>query len=416
MAISDSADRVTLNDVMIRQGKGTVVYLAAIAVGLILGAQVVRMRVAEAAVRNGDGGTASALRPQNGFGLALAAEERHQAGRSVEAIALSRRAVDASPLAVVGLRTFARAQDKIRGPGSGEKAWQASSMLGWRDKHTQLWAAQRALVNGEAEIFAMRSDALLRTGEPSERLMAFVRQAVAEPRIRAAFIPRIVARPPWRLRFFHAERPPTGAALNGVVAVLHALAHTPALPNRRELRDSIAGLVAEKRFAEAVALDRRFISRSSDPGSLIGDGQFEAGRSDYLTNATPFDWTIDPRVAALDNSDRGRSIVILSGSASSHPALGRLVPLPPGDYALLYNLKADASAANTIRVRTQCASSGAEITGEAPASTSQGAWQEQRLNFTVPAGCGLVNIAILRAGKLEEDVFIDDAAVRRARS
>ena len=384
----------------------TMIYLVLMLVGLAAGFQSIRMGLAQSAVRSKDGGAAAAIRPQNGWGLALLAERQFEQGQTAAALATSRAAIDRSPLAVVAVRTLARSEDKLHGAGAGEAAWQAASLLGWRDKQVQVWAAFRALSNRQPDIFAMRADALLRTGDPDALMTRFVRQAVVEPNIRSAFIARLVTGPPWRTRFFQAEVPPSGRALRGVVAVLNDLKGTQAPPTRQELRDAIMGLILSRRYQEAVALDRRYVRRTLDPESLMDDGGFELRNSDYQLRATPFDWAIDPRGAAVEQVEDSSYIVIFA-AGSPDPALRRYLALSPGPYHVKFVTSGPSDGAQTLQFAAACAASGATI-GKSAQLTSGEERNEQAFAFQVPADCGLVQLTLRRTQQGSSDALVDD--------
>ena len=390
----------------------TVIFAALSVAGVAMGAQTIGIGLGQAAVRAKDGPRAAAIRPQNGWGLALLAERQLKQGRTDEAIATSRVAIKRTPLAVVAVRTLARAEDKLHGTAAGERAWQAASLLGWRDKQVQVWAAFRALGNRQPDIFAMRADALLRTGDPDELMTRFIRQAVVEPRIRQAFIARLATNPPWRSRFFHAEVPPSGRALQGVVAVLNDLGQTQDRPTRQELRDAILGLIKERRFAQAVALDRRYVRRSPDPESLIDDGGFELRQSDYQLRATPFDWSIDRRAAEIEQVEGQRYAVIFAASESPDPALRRVLALPTGSYQLEYIISGPPDAARTVRLAAGCAATGATVGKSSDLPLPAKGRHERAFEFTVPAGCGLVELTLRRIQPGQSDAFVDDVRLR----
>jgi len=380
--------------------------------GLIVGAQTIRMGLGQAAVRAENGTLAASVRPQNGWGLALLAERQLEQGRAVEAATTSQAAIDRTPLAVVALRTLARAEDKLHGPGAGERAWQAASLLGWRDKQVQVWAALRALSNGQADIFAMRADALLRTGDPDELMTRFIRQAVVQPQIRKAFIDRLVSRPPWRNRFFQAEKPPTGQALEGVVAVLEDLGQSNSPPTRQELRDAILGLIAAGRASEAVALDRRFVRRHPDPGSLLDDGGFELEDSDYQFRATPFDWAIDPRSAEIERFG-GQRMVAVFATGSPDPALRRFIALRAGHYRMQFAVSGPPDTHTSLQFAARCATSGAML-GSGPQIRLPGERRQMgAFDFDVPAGCGLIELTLRRLRPGSSDALIDDMRLER---
>jgi hypothetical protein len=356
------------------------------------------MRLADAAVEDMDGARAVSIRPQNGWGQAFLAEEQFSAGAVDAAIASSRRALERTPLAVVAVRTLARSLD-AKTPAGGEHAWQVASTMGWRDPQTQLWALLRALSNGQTEIFVIRADALLRTQGNDPRMMSVVRQAMLDPRIRAAFLGRITADPQWRSGLFVAGHPLSGRELDGTVAALRGLGETKAPPTRLELRDTLAGLIAAGRYDEAVALDRRFVQRTPDKGSLIDDGGFDRvveQRGDY----TPFDWT-PIKSASLEQSGGQRSM-LLTRTTHRKPLVRRLVPLAPGHYRLTYSVRGDADSPASIGVRVSCigARESLGLSSRAPLPTPD--WQKRGFDFAVPAGCPLVALDLTSLPGSEE--------------
>jgi hypothetical protein len=389
------------------------IFAALLLVGVAIGFQSISMGLGQAAVRAGNGPAAASIRPQNGWGLALLAERQLQHGGAAEAIATSRDAIHRTPLAVVAVRTLARAEDKLHGPPAGERAWQAASLLGWRDKQVQVWAAFRALSNRQAEIFAMRADALLRTGDPDELMTGFIRQAVMQPEIRKAFNVRLAINPPWRTRFFQAEMPPKGRALQGVVAVLNDLGTGQTPPTRQELRDAIMGLINVRRYEEAAALDRRHVRRSPDPGSLIDDGGFELRDSDYRLRATPFDWAIDPRGATVEQAEGNHYVVILA-AGSPDPALRRFLALSSGAYRVEYKVTGPEDIDRTMRFAVKCAASGATIGGDPQFGPAEDGWQTRTLVFQVPPDCGLTELSVRRTGPSSSVALIDDVVLVRS--
>jgi hypothetical protein len=253
---------------------------------------------------------------------------------------------------------------------------------------------------------------LLRTGDPDELMTRFVREAVVQPRIRRAFIARLTTNPPWRVRFFQAEKPPTGQALDGVVAVLEDLAQTDAPPTRQELRDAILGLIAAGRPDEAVALDRRFIRRNPDPGSLLDDGGFELDDSDYQARATPFDWAIDPRSAEVDRSGGQRRIAV-SATGSPDPALQRFVALPTGRYRLQFAVSGPPDTGPSLRFAAECTGSGGMLGNSPQTSLASENWQTRGFDFNVPAGCGLLKLTLGRVRPGSSVALIDDIRLLR---
>ena len=240
--------------------------------GILLAGQIVRLRLAESAVLNRDGALAASVRPQNGWGRGLLAAALFDRGEVKAAQSESLAAIRDTPLSVVALRTLARTQERLNGAGSGEQAWQAASLLGWRDRPTQLWAMLRAISNGETEIFTMRADALLRAGDRTDTTASFIRKLMLAPQLRGPFADRVALDPPWRSSFFLPPAALVGRDLEGSYLLLRDLRGKPNPPRRADLRNTVAGLIREGRFSEAVSLDGAFLRRQPDAGSLIDDG------------------------------------------------------------------------------------------------------------------------------------------------
>lgn len=395
--------------------RGRLWWAAWLLVGVAMGAQTVRIGLAESAVRHGAGARAAVLRPQNGWGVAQLAEQQFTKGDARAALATGRAALKQTPLAVVAVRTAAQSLDKLGGPGRGEQAWQAASLMGWRDKPTQFWAVLRALSNRDADVFAMRADALLRLRDRDRRITPVIRQSLVEPRIRHAFIQRLQSNPLWRQRFFIGRQLMDGRELEGSFLALRDLGRTSRPPTRPELRDTIRGLVAAGRYGDAIGLDRQFVRRRADAGSLIDDGGFELRDVDYGFTATPFDWNVAPGAAALDQSQGRRSIAVTFDGNRKLVPVDRYVPLAPGKYRLEYVVKGEPGAGTFLGAKVYCAKSKAEI-GSAPALPLAGiSWQKRQFEFTVPADCGLARVTIGPFdGARPSEALFDDVIIRPA--
>lgn len=364
-----------------------------IALGLATSVQVLRMRIAESAVRNGNGVRAALVRPQNGWGLALLADSQFKSGNAQAALQTSRAALRRTPLAVIGIRTLARAQDKLRGGAAGDPAWQVASLMGWRDKPTQLWAVVRAISNRDADVFAIRADALMRIQSDDPNITSVIRQALTEPQIRHALIKRLAMRPKWRSRLFTASSPLSGRELEGTVATLRDLGSTSAPPSAKELRDSVLGLINAGRFAEAVALDRQFIRRTPANGSLIGDGGFEAGGRTYRDDTSPFDWMTSGNGASLDESGGERSLVI-NTNANANRALERYMSLAPGAYRLSYAMQGPRQSPASIAVQIFCANAASPIARSSILPLDADGWNQRAVEFTTAADCPIIRILV----------------------
>jgi hypothetical protein len=383
-------------------------WAAWVLLGVLIGAQALRMRMAEGAVEAGNGIQAVAARPQNGWGHALVAQGLLAGRNGKAALVESRRALALTPLSVGAVRTLAKSLEATAGGASGERAWQVASSMGWRDRQTQLWALIRALTNGEADVFVMRADALMRTRSEDPEMAAVIRQALTEPAIRQTFVKRLAIEPEWRTRLFSAGRPLVARELEGTLAALRDLGRTPNRPTRSELRDTILGLIAAGRYGEAVALDRQFVKRTRDRGSLIGDGGFDLPNTTYRNDTTPFDWMINGNGATLDQSGGERSMVI-DTAANANRALERYVVLAPGAYRLSYAIQGPAEAGTSVAIRVFCGASRKPIAASAPRALESGGWNQRSFSFNVAPGCQLTRIVFGEvAGSESVEALIDN--------
>jgi hypothetical protein len=354
-----------------------------------MGFQTLRMRVADAAVLAGNGARAVAVRPQNGWGHALVAERQFSDKDVKAAIASSMQALDRTPLSVIAVRTLARSLDTTA-PAGGERAWQVASTMGWRDVPTQFWALLRALSNGQTDIFVMRADALMRAGTDDPKMISVIRQAMLDPRIRAAFVKRIALDPQWRSRLFTSDGALSGRELQGALLALHDLSQTSAPPTRAELRDPLASLVAARRYAEAADLDKRYLPRTPDEGSMIDDGGFERG--DYGKNATPFDWNI-VKGTTLEHSGGSNSLLLIRDERYV-PLVTRLVALAPGQYRLAYSMKGEPNSAMSLGFRVGCVGSKEDIAASSRQPLAGEGWEKRAFVFSVPADCPLTSLKL----------------------
>lgn len=381
--------------------------------GLALAVQVVRMRVAEGAVRDRNGALASQMRPQNGWGRALNADRLFEQNQLQAAAGESIAALRRTPLAAAAVRTLAQVRDKQAGPGAGESAWQAAAMMGWRDRPTQYWAMMRALANGEAAILAMRSDALLRTGDPGGRMAVLIRGFMREPEVRSAFVQRLALNPAWRRHFLTYTLGQRGDDLDGLAATLHELARTPSPPSRFETRVAIDALVARRRFAEAAALHQLVARRA--PVLPMEDGTFERSDAFYRNGSTPFDWMIrlvSNSTASLDASE-GRSMTVATTGRLAQAAVRRYVLLEPGAYRLGYAMRGEPASPGVVGVRIACAPGTTPIGRSALEPLAGRGWENRQIEFRTGAGCPVVGIELGGLGGEPGEAQFDNFVLQR---
>ena len=363
--------------------------------GIAIAVQVVRMRVAESAVRERNAQLAVDVRPQNGWGRALLAQRLLDGGNAEAARRESLAALEQTPLAVIAIRTLAQAQDRLGGPGAGEAAWQAASLMGWRDKPTQLWGVLRAMSNGQADIMAMRADALLRAGDRDGTMSVLLRQLMREPEVRAGFVERLALNPSWREHFLTAPIGRQSEDLDGLVATLRDLNRTRSPPSPSEIRVAVEGLIARGRFQEAAAL-HAMTARDAARDELLGDGTFDRSDMFYRKDGSPFDWTIRQVSTASANLDEseGRSMTVSTNGRAPETALHRYVRLDPGAYRLSYSVRGETNAPAALGVRLSCAPRPEPIAESSRAPLAPGGWQERHVEFRIGADCPILAIGL----------------------
>jgi hypothetical protein len=376
---------------------------------LCLALQVLRMRIAESAVRGGDAITASAVRPQNGQGLALLAERQLRQGNAAAARGTSAASLTRTPLTATGARTLAMSLEKLGKIPESEAAWQIASQLGWRDSQTQLWAMLRALANQQPDIFAMRADALLRTNNSNEAV-AIVRRLLGPAPIRDAFVDRIKINPPWRAAFFHWDGVLPPAELNVMIETLRELGREGAVPSRRDLRQTMASLIAARRFNEAIQLDRAFVRRTADAESVIDDGGLTFATEDYRRNLTPFDWMLPTDQATMDESGGQRSILVTAnGGIAAH----RYVALAPGNYEISYEMWGDPQAPANLGLTVRCNNDDRELGSSDHQLLVSGQHSLRRFQITVTPDCAIIHIMMGQFWSgTEQSLLVDNIKVR----
>ena len=179
------------------------------------------------------------------------------------------------------------------------------------------------------------------------------------------------------------------------------------------MRNTVAGLIREGRFSEAVSLDGAFLRRQPDAGSLIDDGGFESRDRDYGTNATPFDWMIWSGSASLDEAD-GRRIAISVDEQHRQGGVQRYVRLDPGQYRLSFSIQGDRNGPLGIALTAECVSPRSALGASPRQPLSGDGWERRSFDFAVPDACPLVVLQIRPFGEpLQADALIDDIKLER---
>ncbi|MEO5973246.1 MAG: O-antigen ligase family protein [Sphingomicrobium sp.] len=361
--------------------------------GLLIAAQVIRMGIAQGAVRKGNGVLSAAVRPQNAAGLALAAELQLSARQPGQARALAYAALDRAPLTVRAARVLAMAADD---PLAGGRAWQTASAMGWRDGPTQFWAMQQALANGELEVAAVRADAFLRTQDrKGVQYIGFIRGAATDARFRRELIKRLMLDPNWRKPFLTLLPTASEREVEGAHAVLRDLVATSRKPTRGEARTTLNRLI--QRGAYRSALDLYAAVRAGRFGAAIpfDDGGFDRATDDYRLDASPFDWTFTAPSGTIATIEEGagRTLLIETDGNAAYTLVNRYVAVAQGDYVLRYQTRGEAESPEAFGLALRCAK-GNQLLASSPTDPLRGSGLEQRqLRFTVAGDCPLILVA-----------------------
>jgi len=325
--------------------------------------------------------------------LSGAASERLHARALRLADALSRAALEQSPLNVAALRVRA---EVLEAQGHGLQAaalYRFAGTRSWRDNAVQAWLLQDALKRADfAEAFG-HADALVRRRDafqPATFLLFEV--AAADPRAAAALAARLDQRPPWREGFLAAlaRSPQTDAVIAALVQRVDA---GPAPLSSRELGDVPQRLAREGRYLDAYRTLRTYRG-----GRKFAVQPFDGG-FDHLSGVPPFAWDwLNSAGASLDVAPSpGRpgdpALRVAYDGFSATDLLRQAVALEPGAYRLSGEIYAEAGDPGRLRWEARCIASGQRL-GTGPASGAQG-WAAFHLDFTVPpTGCDGVWLAL----------------------
>lgn len=388
------------------------IWLVSTLLALALAAQAVRLRIAESAVRNGDALTGIRARPQNGSARALLAERLLARGRTIEAREAASESIRRTPLTATGLRVLAMADQKLGHGAQSEGAWQAASLTGWRDPQTQLWAMLRGLGNRQPGIFAARADALLRTNS-SAQAAAIVRRLLISAPVRHALVERMRVDPPWRPTLFHWDGQLARPDLDGMKATLYDLGNSGFALRSEDLNDTIRDLLNQARYQEAIDLDRRFVRRLPDRGSVMDDGGFARPADDYRRRVTPFDWAFTNDEGTVDESGGDHSLVATASNEVGRVIIQKYVALRPGAYVLRYEQWGDPAAATALGAKIICNVYGRELGSSEPRPLASRE-ETRKIALTIGPDCPTIRLMLGQfwpgGGHLQFDNFKLDPA------
>ncbi|WP_310467819.1 O-antigen ligase family protein [Sphingomonas sp.] len=358
--------------------------------GVLIAAQVVRMGLAQGAVRQGNGMLSAAIRPQNAGGLALAAEARLAVRQPAKARQLAYAALERAPLTVRAARVLALADND---PQAAGRAWQTASAMGWRDGPTQFWAMQQALANGQLEVAAVRADAFLRTrGRAGVKYVSFIRSAATDPGFRRELVERMMLGPSWRRPFLTLHPNAVERDVDGTHAVLRDLVATPHKPTRGEARSTIQRLI--QRGAYRSALDLYGAVRAGRFGAAIpfDDGGFDRPIEDYRLDSSPFDWTFVAPTGTTATIEEGtsRALLLETDGDAAYTLVTRHVALAQGDYVLQFRVRGAGEAPEAFGLSVQCVKRGPPLATSTADPLRGSGFEQRQLRFSVAADCPLI--------------------------
>ncbi len=399
------------------------VAVAFAALGLLMVKEIGAIGLAEAAVDRGLASYAHQFRPTNARAAALLAEARLRADDGGSAERLATAAIAASPIEVVAVRTLGQARN-ARSRGAGHSLMLLAGRLGWRDRPTQLWLIEQALLAGDIEIALQRAEAMVRLQRDRELVFSLLRLLAMTPENRHGLVRSLAANPFWREKFLSPGETTSYPQLASMARLLEELNGTASPPTLRDARYTIDGLAANQHFNEAGRLHNLLFPQ---PGpNLIFDGAFERGGSDFTPggSASLFDWLVydADRSAAAVEREVGSSNHVLYAVAEG-VTMGRVAEqygaLPPGNYSFSYRMRSDdRDAPQRLKWMIRCAA-GAPILLETSTGPLRSArWERRTARFAVPSDCEgqVVTLsAIPDAGGRPKVAYFDDVVIARVR-
>ena len=398
------------------------VAVAFLALGALMVKEIAAIGLAEASVDAGLASYAYQFRPANARAAAVLAEQQLRANDGAAAERLAVAAIAASPIEVVAVRTLGQARE-ARARGDGRELMLLAGRLGWRDRPTQLWLIEQALLAGEIEVALQRAEAMVRLQRDRELVFSMLRLLAMTPENRHGLVRSLAGDPFWRDNFLSPHEKTSYPQLRAMALLLAELKRTASPPNLRDARYTIDGLTEHRHYREAGRLHALLFPQ---PGpNLVFDGAFERTDSDYRdgSSASWFDWLVfdADRSAAAVEREVGRDNRLLYAVAEG-VTTGRVAQqnraLPPGSYSLSYRMRSDdREAPQRLRWIVRCAAGGDPLLEMNAAPLRSTGWERRTGRFTVPRDCEgqvLDLSAYPNAGGRPSVAYFDDIVLRRA--
>lgn len=247
----------------------------------------------------------------------------------VEALTAAQGAVAADPIdphsaALLGGSSLLSGQ-----PQQADRAFRVAAQLGWRDPLTQLYFMNQALRSGNADLAALRLDALLRQNPLLPVRDMVLSQFEASSQGRNALSRRLALRPPWTSEFMGRE----GSLPLSVMRTRAAIVAN--VPGKRWGCDAVAPLVRSLvKGGDAAAAKRLWIAHCPDASPGVADPAF--ARLSAPRPVTPFDWNLvgGGDIAVLPAAANQAGLIATVSGAASRQIAWQMLTLPAGTYRL----------------------------------------------------------------------------------
>lgn len=395
--------------------------VALVVAGALMVMEILAIGVAEVAVDRQLGSIAYRFRPTNARAAALYAETMLAANRLANAERLAKAGIAASPIEVIAIRTLGQARN-ARTAGAGHRLMLHAGHFGWRDRPTQLWLIERAVLAGEVDIALARAEAMVRLQRDRELVFALLRMLAMSRENRHALVRSLAQNPFWRAKFLAPDTTTSYPQLASMALLLEELDRTANPPTIADARYTIDGLAQAGHMEEAGRLHARLFPQRGE--NLIFDGDFERGESDYRagSGASAFDWVVsesDRSAAAVerDGGQGGHVLYAVSDGLTGGRIAYQTRALPPGSYRISYRMRSDNLRAPERLLWTIRCATGSPVllqSGYEPLRTT--GWERRVSRFAVPAGCAgqVVELNAIPAAASQPSVAnFDDVTIRR---
>ena len=329
-----------------RRAPIAIALLVAIVAGSI---PIVQTQLARQAVQGRAPALALMADPSNPRALALQAELQQTALSNEEAVRSAAASVDASPLEAKGLNALGMARNALD-PGTGDAALTLSARLGWRERGTQSWMVERALLAGRWDVAFHRAEALARIDRERSTAYGFLAILTTQADARTEMVSALEQRPIWRRQFLTNDDDRTLEQRQGQAQVLTALAQTDAPPTLAEARPTIDGLVREGEIEAAWSLYRATVpARRGTRDNLAWGGDFALTADEYVPGpqTTVFDWRTYEAGASFGAIEKvigtdQQALALGGGFGDSGRLAEKTLRLAPGRYRLSWRARRDA--------------------------------------------------------------------------